>query len=55
VLVEGTAVYVLENGENPGFRNIPQAIYWAIVTITTVGSQSRMKSRDRVRIRVLWW
>ncbi|RFC48800.1 MAG: voltage-gated potassium channel [Verrucomicrobia bacterium] len=37
VLVEGTAVYVLENGENPGFRNIPQAIYWAIVTITTVG------------------
>ena len=22
---------------NDGFRNIPQAIYWSIVTITTVG------------------
>ncbi len=38
VLVEGTAVYVLECEANPDdFRNIPQAIYWAIVTITTVG------------------
>jgi voltage-gated potassium channel len=37
VLVEGTIVYVLESDANPGFANIPQAIYWAIVTITTVG------------------
>ena len=37
VCIEGTAMYLLEGEENPGFHNIPQAIYWAIVTITTVG------------------
>lgn len=37
VCVEGTAMYVLEHGSNSGFSNIPQSIYWAIVTITTVG------------------
>jgi voltage-gated potassium channel len=37
VCVEGTAMYVLERGANSGFNNIPQSIYWAIVTITTVG------------------
>jgi len=37
VCVEGTAMYVLEHGANSGFVNIPQSIYWAIVTITTVG------------------
>jgi voltage-gated potassium channel len=37
VLVEGTIIYVLENGSNEGFNNIPQSIYWAIVTLTTVG------------------
>ncbi len=37
VCVEGTIMYVLERGTNSGFSNIPQSIYWAIVTITTVG------------------
>lgn len=37
VCVEGTMMYVIEHNENEGFSNIPQAIYWAIVTITTVG------------------
>ncbi len=37
VCVEGTIVYVIENDANPGFASIPQSIYWAIVTITTVG------------------
>jgi len=37
VCVEGTAMYVIEHGSNPDFSNIPQSIYWAIVTITTVG------------------
>ena len=37
VCIEGTIVYVLEHESNPDFSNIPQGIYWAIVTITTVG------------------
>ncbi len=37
VCVEGTVMYLLEHSVNAGFRNIPQSIYWAIVTITTVG------------------
>ncbi|MEQ1862022.1 MAG: ion transporter [Chthoniobacteraceae bacterium] len=37
VSVEGTIMYLLEHGTNEGFSNIPQAIYWAVVTITTVG------------------
>ena len=37
VCVEGTIVYVIEHDANPGYANIPQSIYWAIVTITTVG------------------
>jgi len=37
VCIEGTIVYVIENDANPNFANIPQSIYWAIVTITTVG------------------
>jgi voltage-gated potassium channel len=37
VCVEGTIMYLLENQAKSGFTNIPQSIYWAIVTITTVG------------------
>ena len=37
VLIEGTVMYLLESDVNPGFRNIPQSIYWGIVTLTTVG------------------
>jgi voltage-gated potassium channel len=36
VLLLGTVMYVVEGPEN-GFTNIPMAMYWAIVTITTVG------------------
>lgn len=36
-VVLGTIVYVVERRVNPEFSNIPQSIYWAIVTITTVG------------------
>ena len=37
VLVEGSLMYVIERAANPDFSSIPQAVYWAIVTITTVG------------------
>jgi voltage-gated potassium channel len=33
----GSFMYVLEYKHNPSFSSIPQSIYWAIVTITTVG------------------
>lgn len=34
----GTIMYIVENGRNPnGFEDIPNSIYWAIVTMTTVG------------------
>ncbi|MBF9237926.1 ion transporter [Hymenobacter sp. BT683] len=32
----GTLMYVVEGGEN-GFTSIPKSVYWAIVTVTTVG------------------
>lgn len=36
VVVVGALMYTIEGGEN-GFTSIPQSIYWAIVTMTTVG------------------
>lgn len=36
VVIYGTLMYVLEGPEN-GFTSIPTGIYWAIVTMTTVG------------------
>lgn len=36
VIIMGSVMYLVEKGEN-GFRSIPDSIYWAIVTITTVG------------------
>ena len=36
VVILGSAMYVIE-GEKNGFVSIPAGIYWAIVTLTTVG------------------
>ena len=36
VLIMGAAMYVIE-GEERGFTSIPRGMYWAIVTVTTVG------------------
>ncbi len=36
VVFLGTLMYVIEGGDK-GFTSIPQSIYWAIVTVTTVG------------------
>jgi voltage-gated potassium channel len=36
VVILGTVMYVVEGGQN-GFSSIPQSIYWAIITVTTVG------------------
>ena len=36
VTILGTLMYVVE-GSQSGFTSIPQSIYWAVVTVTTVG------------------
>lgn len=36
VIILGSMMYLIEKGQN-GFNSIPDSIYWAIVTITTVG------------------
>lgn len=36
VIIVGTIMYIIE-GEEHGFTSIPRGIYWAIVTLTTVG------------------
>lgn len=33
----GTVMYLVESGEDSGFNSIPRSVYWAIVTLTTVG------------------
>ena len=36
VIIMGTLMYIIEGGKN-GFTSIPRSVYWAIVTLTTVG------------------
>jgi voltage-gated potassium channel len=36
VVVFGSAMYLIE-GEAHGFTSIPKSVYWAVVTVTTVG------------------
>lgn len=37
VTIIGSIMYLVEGGSNDHFQSIPQSIYWAIVTLTTVG------------------
>jgi voltage-gated potassium channel len=36
-VIMGTIAYLLESESNPKFDNIPSSVYWAVVTITTLG------------------
>ena len=36
-IILGAVIYMFESGKNPSMKSIPTAIYWAVVTITTVG------------------
>lgn len=36
VVIIGSLMYVVEGGKN-GFTSIPRSVYWAVVTLTTVG------------------
>jgi voltage-gated potassium channel len=37
VSIMGAAMHLVEGSTNPGFDSIPQSMYWAIVTMATVG------------------
>ncbi len=37
VMIFGAIMYLIEGGNNDGFDSIPRSVYWAIVTLTTVG------------------
>ncbi len=45
VTILGTVMYLIEGEEN-GFTSIPESIYWAIVTLTTVGYGDMTPSTD---------
>ena len=36
-IILGTIMYLIESEEGSGFTSIPRSVYWAIVTLTTVG------------------
>ncbi len=36
-LLGGLSVFLAEHGENPGFRSLGDGLWWALVTLTTVG------------------
>jgi voltage-gated potassium channel len=37
VIILGALMYLFEGNQNSGFSSIPKSVYWAIVTLTTVG------------------
>jgi voltage-gated potassium channel len=37
VTIIGAVMYLVEGEENDGFSSIPKSVYWAVVTLTTVG------------------
>lgn len=37
VVIQGALIYFVEHNVNEGFSSIPRSIYWAVVTLTTVG------------------
>lgn len=46
VVLIGSVMYLVEGGQNEGFSSIPRGVYWAIVTLTTVGYGDITPSTD---------
>lgn len=36
-VIMGSIMYIVEGNSNSGFTSIPRSVYWAVVTVTTVG------------------
>ena len=36
-VILGTVMYLVESEQDSGFSSIPRSVYWAVVTLTTVG------------------
>lgn len=36
-VIMGAGIFTSEHEHNPGFSSIPPGIYWAVVTLSTVG------------------
>lgn len=36
-IILGTVMYLIEGNKDSGFTSIPRSVYWAVVTLTTVG------------------
>ena len=50
VFIFGSTVFLLEHGRNPGFATIHDGLWWAFVTLTTVGYGDIVPRTDAGRI-----
>ena len=54
-VILGTVMYLIEGGKDSGFTSIPRSVYWAIVTLTTVGYGDRAPvSKTGRAITAVW-
>ena len=53
-VVLGGFMFVLESAENPGFDNMFKAVYWAVVTLTTVGYGDAVPETPAGKVSVMF-
>ena len=50
VLVFGSLMYLVEGGTSPQFSSIPQSVYWAVTTMSTIGYGDINVTNDAERL-----